>query len=239
MTKARTTCPGPLSRRDFFRLGSLALGGVGLSSLLGSRAAAKEAGNSTPDTSVIFLFLPGGPPHMETYDMKPDAPVEYRGDFKPIRTRVPGLDVCEHLPLHAQVADKFALIRSIAHTYPGHGDGMKHLLTGRDPGTPEDFVTIHPMVGSLVAKCREQVRRGVPNYIAVTDPGRQGLDVYGFGSAYLGPSTHPFIFAGDPSDPKFHVPNLAPSPRASPSCPTGLTCCAHWTRLLGCPTPAT
>jgi hypothetical protein len=149
------------------------------------------------------------------YDLKPDAPTEYRGDFKPIRTRVPGLEVCELLPLHARSADKFALIRSISHTFPGHGDGMKHVLTGREPGNPGDFITIHPMVGSMVAKCREKVRRGVPNYIAVTDPGRQGLDVYGFGSAYLGPSTHPFIFAGDPSDPKFQVPNLTVSPQSA------------------------
>ncbi len=213
MTKPRVSCPGPVSRREFLKLGSLALGGAGLSSLLGLRAAAREAGRAMPDTSVIFLWLPGGPPHMETYDLKPDAPAEYRGDFRPIRTRVPGLDVCELLPLHARSADKFALIRSISHTYAGHGDGMKHVLTGREPGSPADFVTIHPMVGSLVAKCRERVRRGIPNYIAVTDPGRQGLDVYGFGSAYLGPSTHPFIFAGDPSDPKFHVPNLAAAPQ--------------------------
>ena len=179
---------------------------------------------------MIFLWLPGGPPHMETYDMKPDAPAEYRGDFKPIRTKVPGLDVCELLPLHAQAADKFALIRSIAHNFAGHGDGMKHLLTGRDPGTPEDFVTIHPMVGSMVAKCREQVRCGVPNYIAVTDPGRQGIDVYGFGSAYLGSSTLPFIFAGDPSDPKFQVPNLAPSPQiAQRAARAPRLCCATWT----------
>jgi hypothetical protein len=222
MKHPSSRCSGPVSRRDFLRVGALTLGGVGLSNLLALRAAAKEAGQSTPDTSVIFLWLPGGPPHMETYDMKPDAPAEYRGDFKPIRTRVPGLDVCELLPLHAQVADKFALIRSIAHKFAGHGDGMKHVLTGRDPGTPEDFVTIHPMVGSLVAKCREQVRCGIPNYIAVADPGRQGIDVYGFGSAYLGSSTLPFIFAGDPSDPKFQVPNLAPSPQVAKQLPERL-----------------
>jgi hypothetical protein len=212
MNKPSLVCPGPPSRREFLRLGSLALGGTSLSTLLSLRVAAQEAGQSAPDTSVIFLWLPGGPPHMETYDMKPDAPVEYRGDFKPIHTKVPGLDVCELLPLHAQAADKFTLIRSISHHYPGHGDGMKHVLTGRDPGDPGNFIVDYPMVGSMVAKCREHVRRGVPNYIGVTDSGRDGLDVYGFGSAYLGPSTHPFIFAGDPSDPKFQVPNLAPSP---------------------------
>ena len=154
MRKTGSTCPGPFPRRDFLKLGSLALGGGGVSNLLALRAAAKDVGQSMPDTSVIFLWLPGGPPHMETYDMKPKAPAEYRGAFKPIQTVVPGLDVCELLPLHARVADKFSLIRSIAHTFAGHGDGMKHLLTGREPGTPEDFVTIHPMVGSMVAKGR-------------------------------------------------------------------------------------
>ncbi len=223
-------CPGPLPRREFFKSGSLALGGCGLSHALASRAAAKDAGLSAPDTSVIFLWLPGGPPHMETYDMKPDAPEEYRGLFRPISTKVPGVDVCELLPMHAQVADKFSLIRSISHNHAGHGDGMKHILTGRAPGSPEDFVTIHPMVGSMAAKCRENVRCGVPNYVAVTDPGRQGLDVYGFGSAYLGPTTHPFIFAGDPSDPKFEVPNLAVSPQIAGQLPERLALLNHLDR---------
>src|SRR5262245_48164618 len=129
-------CPGPLSRRDFLRLGAAGLGGIGLSNALGLRARAKEAGQSLPDTSAIFLWLPGGPPHMETYDMKPDAPAEYRGAFKPIRTNVPGIDVCELLPLHAKFADKFTLIRSIAHSFSDHGGGHKRFLTGRDPREP-------------------------------------------------------------------------------------------------------
>src|SRR5438045_1094849 len=98
--------PGPLTRRRFLKLGSLALGAVGgAQGLLPLRLTAEEAASSGPDTSVIFIWLPGGPPHMETYDMKPDAPSEYRGAFKPIRTNVPGLDICEHLPLHAKIAD--------------------------------------------------------------------------------------------------------------------------------------
>lgn len=222
MSSLNNFCPGPVDRREFLSMGSLALGGGALSSLLGQRVAAKEAGHSTPDTSVIFLWLPGGPPHMEMYDLKPEAPEEYRGIFRPISSTASGLDVCELLPLHAQSADKFSLIRSISHNYAGHGDGMKHFLTGRDPGTPNDFVTTHPMVGSMVAKCREDVRRGIPNYITVTDPGREGIDVYGFGSAYLGPSTLPFIFAGDPSNPKFEVPNLNLSPRTAELLPQRL-----------------
>jgi hypothetical protein len=208
-------CPGPLSRRDFLRLGAFALGGMGIGNLLGLRAAAKETGRSMPDTSVIFLWLPGGPPHLETYDPKPDAPAEYRGEFRHIKTNVSGMEVCELLPLHAKVADKFALIRSIAHTFADHGGGHKRFLTGYDPREATGFVNDHPMVGSVVAKSRENLHSGIPNYIAVTDPGRQGIDVFSFGSAYLGPSSHPFIFAGDPSDPKFRVPNLLPNPKVA------------------------
>jgi hypothetical protein len=195
----------PLSRRRFLQLGSLALA---------SRAITPYAfadDRPSDDTSVIFLWLPGGPPHMEMYDMKPDAPKEYRGDFNPIRTTVPGLDVCEHMPLHAKTAKRFSIIRSIHHTFSDHGGGHKKFLTARDPFQPTGFVNDHPMVGSMVAKMR-QGRAAVPDYVAGTDPGRDGIDVFSFGSAYLGPSTHPFSVPGDPSSPKFTVRNLDSTP---------------------------
>src|SRR5262245_13966337 len=93
-------CVGPVSRRGFLAAGSLGVAGFGLSDLLRLRAAEAEqkGAASVPDTAVIFLWLPGGPPHMETYDMKPDAPEDFRGDFRPIKTNVSGIDVCEHLP---------------------------------------------------------------------------------------------------------------------------------------------
>jgi hypothetical protein len=191
------------------KLGALALGGIGMRGIVPFKLQAAEPG---PDTSVIFIWLPGGPPHMEMYDMKPDAPAEYRGDFRPIKTVVPGLEVCEHLPLHAKVADRFAIIRSIAHTFADHGGGHKKFLTGRDPLEPTGFVNDYPMVGSMVAKMRENRTAGVPNYICGTDPGRQGIDVFSFGAAYLGPSTHPFTFVGDPSQPSFSVKDLAAAP---------------------------
>src|SRR5262245_27968035 len=181
----------PLSRRRFLQLGSLALATRAITPY--SFADDKPS----DDTSVIFLWLPGGPPHMETYDMKPDAPKEYRGDFNPTRTTVPGLDVCEHLPLHAKTAKRFSIIRSIHHTFSDHGGGHKKFLTARDPFQPTGFVNDHPMVGSMVAKMR-QGRAAVPDYVAGTDPGRDGIDVFSFGSAYLGPSTHPFSVPGDP-----------------------------------------
>jgi hypothetical protein len=171
-------------------------------------AAARREGRSVPDTSVILIWLPGGPPHMETYDMKPDAPAEYRGAFKPIKTVVPGMDVCEYLPLHARIGSKFSLIRSIAHTFSDHGGGHKKFLTGRDPISPVGFVNGYPAVGSMVARMRQDINCGIPNYIAGTDPGRDGIDVFSFGSAYLGPSTHPFSVTGDPSLPTFSVKNL-------------------------------
>src|SRR6478672_11398470 len=89
-------CRGPLRRREFLRAGMLALGGVTLSDVLRERA---QAGQSQPNTSVILFWMWGGPSQLETYDMKPDAPSEYQGPFRPIATKVPGLDVCELFPL--------------------------------------------------------------------------------------------------------------------------------------------
>ena len=88
-------CPGPMSRRHFLQVGALTLGGVGLQGVMPWKLRATEAGDATPETAVILVWLPGGPPHMETYDMKPNAPSEYRGAFRPVRTVVPGLDVCD------------------------------------------------------------------------------------------------------------------------------------------------
>ncbi len=218
-TRPARVCPGPLSRRHFLKIGALTLGGLGGNGLLPLRLRATEASHglaSGPDTSVILIWLPGGPPHMETYDMKPDAPAEYRGEFKPIRSNVPGIDLCEHLPLHARVADKFSLVRSISHGFADHGGGHKKFLTGRDPLEPVGFVNDYPMVGSMVAEVRKGLRRGVPNYVAGMDGGRQGIDVFSFGSAYLGPSTHPFNVVGDPSLPAFQVQNVSmPTERVS------------------------
>ncbi len=209
--KPTSSCPGPVSRRQFLRIGGLTFAGWGIDRVLpwNLRASAKAASPSKSDTSVIFIWLPGGPPHMETYDMKPDAPAEYRGEFKPIRTNVPGIEVCEHLPLHAKIADKFAIIRSIAHTFSDHGGGHKKFLTGRDPLQPVGFVNDYPMVGSMVAQLRQDQVAGVPNYICGVDRGRQGIDTFSFGSAYLGPATHPFMIVGDPSEPNFQVQNLS------------------------------
>ncbi len=189
---------------------------MGLADLLRLRADAafEEAAIAAPDsdTAVIFVWLPGGPPHLETYDMKPDAPAEIRGEFRPIRTVVPGIEVCELLPRHAAVADRFSLIRSIAHTYADHGGGHKRFLTGREPFKPTDTVNDFPAAGSVVAKLRERRAAGVPNYVSICDGGREGVDVFAFGAAYLGPAHTPFAVPGDPSSPDFKINNLALAP---------------------------
>ena len=119
-----TRCPGPRSRREFLRVGSLALGGLSLPWLLAGRQA---AGQSASDTSVILLYLHGGPSQLETYDLKSAAPVEYRSVFRPISTAVPGMEICELFPLQAKIADKFSLVRSLNHDIGIHSDGgMPH-----------------------------------------------------------------------------------------------------------------
>ena len=208
MTRPNSRCPGPISRRSFLQTGTLGLGGLALSDLLRLRADAATGGGSGSDTSVIFVWLPGGPPHMETYDMKPDAPSDYRGVFNPISTNVAGMDICELMPRHARIADKFNIVRSIAHKFADHGGGHKRFLTGRKPKTPTGFVNDAPAVGSIVAKMREQRNIGVPNYVSITHAGRAPVDTYSFGAAYIGPSYVPFNVPGDPSEEKFLVRNL-------------------------------
>ncbi|QDU17769.1 hypothetical protein CA11_56180 [Gimesia maris] len=191
-----------LSRRSFLQSGFLTLGGLGLADLLRLRAAAATTSGSTPDTSVILIWLQGGPSHMETYDMKPDAPIEYRGEFNPIHTNVPGMDICEQLPLHAKVADRFTLIRSISHGFANHAGGAGRFLSGRDPLRPLERTSQFPTIGPIVSRMRDHVNIGIPNYI-----GNQP-NVYGGGSAYLGESALPFVVGSDPNAKNYRVPNI-------------------------------
>src|SRR5947208_5023155 len=119
-------CPGTLSRRAFVRLGLTGLTSLGLADLFRLQAAAAHHS----DKAVIVLWLWGGPSHMETFDLKPDAPAEYRGEIKPIPTSVPGLRVSEHLPRLAKIAHRFALLRSLSHGSNGHVNSTHTLLTG-------------------------------------------------------------------------------------------------------------
>ncbi|QDU07129.1 DUF1501 domain-containing protein [Gimesia aquarii] len=190
------------SRRSFLQAGFLTLGGLGLGDLLRLRTAAASPAKTAPDTSIILIWLQGGPSHMETYDLKPDAPVEYRGEFNPIHTEVPGMDICEMLPLHAKVADRFTIIRSISHGFANHAGGAGRFLSGRDPLRPLDPIAQFPTIGPIVSRMRDHVNHGIPNYI-----GNQPR-VYGGGSAYLGESALPFVVGADPNRSNFQVPNI-------------------------------
>jgi hypothetical protein len=198
-------CPGP-TRRELLKFGSVAFASAAAGNLA---SFAKPGDHSSNDPAVIFVWLPGGPPHQDTFDMKPDAPIEFRGPWKPIPTNVNGIQICEHMPQLAKLADKYSIIRSIAHKFADHGGGHKRFLTGRDPLQPAGFVNDTPMVGSMVAEVLKHKHAPVPSYINVVDGGRQHIDTFSFGSAYLGPQTHPFAVIGDPSDPQFDMKNLS------------------------------
>jgi len=197
-------CHGPVSRRSFLEAGSLALGGLALGDLLRARAMAKEAGQDSEPTSVILIWLQGGPSHLETYDLKPKAPLDYRGECEPIATVVPGMDVCEHLPLHARVADKFNIIRSISHGFANHAAGAGRFLSGYNPFKLLDPLAQFPCLGPVVSKMLEGRRDpAMPRYVADSN------NVYGGGSASLGPAYLPFVVGGDPNAPDFKVKNLS------------------------------
>src|SRR5579872_1669410 len=114
-------CDG-INRRSFLKAGALSVGGLTLADLLRLRAHAADKAPS-PNKAVIMVYLNGGPSHMDMYDLKPDAPVEYRGEFKPIKTNVPGIDICELFPLQAKIADQFAIIRNMKFQQEGHKIG--------------------------------------------------------------------------------------------------------------------
>ena len=209
MNRMLPSCSGPIRRRSLLQAGAAAFTGLGMADLLRLQALGADAKSAGPeDPAVIFLWLPGGPPHMETFDMKPEAPEDYRGAFRPIKTNVSGIDICEHLPRLAKLADKYTLIRSIAHDFADHGGGHKRFMTGRDPKEPVGFINDYPAVGSMIAKMQERRNTGVPNYVVGVDAGRQGIDTFSLGTAYLGPAYSPFWVAGDPSDAGFAVQNL-------------------------------
>jgi hypothetical protein len=195
------TCRGPLARREFLRVGTLALGGITLSDVLRQRAL---AGQTSQSTSVILFWMWGGPSQLETYDMKPDAPVEYRGPLRPIRTNVPGMEICEYMPLQAAMADKFSIIRSLHHEMASHNDGSIEVLTGKTPRVADPTSTArseHPDFGMIASYHRSGRLDGMPQYV--------GLQKAPFMTMpnYLGVA-HKAFDVGDPSQPNFAPPNL-------------------------------
>ena len=195
-----TRCPGTRGRRAFLRAGLTGLWSLGLSDLLQMEAAASA---SSRRKSILVLWLWGGPSHMETFDMKPDAPAEYRGDFRPISTNVPGIQICEHLPKLAKLADKYALIRSLHHDRTGHVNSTHSVLTGYRGEDVEmaPYRAKYPDVFSVANKMVGDWSRGLPPYVAL------GASRY-TGAAYLGGDLDPLMVAADPNAANFAVPSL-------------------------------
>ncbi|MBL9133754.1 MAG: DUF1501 domain-containing protein, partial [Verrucomicrobiaceae bacterium] len=193
-------------------MGSLALTGWSLADTLRAESIAKAAGRKLKDKSVIFVWLPGGMSQLESYDMKPNAPVEYRGVLNPIRTNVPGTHICELFPRQAKIADKFNIIRSVHHEFSDHGGGHKRFMTGRAPALPVGFVNDAPAVSSIIQRKLQRADEPMPVCVAGVDRGRSGIDTFSLGSAYLGPSASPFMVVGDPSAKDFKVENIGLTP---------------------------
>lgn len=182
------------------RVGSLACGALTLADYLRLRALAAPA-DRPPETAVIQVFMGGGPSHIDTVDMKPDAPAEIRGEFRPIATRVSGIQVCEHLPHLAAAMGRVAIVRSVAHGTASHLPASHWMMTGYEPA-PSTTTNVNPSVGALVARLRGSNVSGMPAYVSI--PRRQLLG----GSAYLGSPYNPFTPESDPNSPNFAVRNL-------------------------------
>jgi len=204
-SSAVSICPGPIKRREFLRIG---LSGFATLSLPGLFQLRAQAATEKPKarTAVILVWLRGGASHLETYDPKPDAPSEFRGVFSPISTRVPGMQISELLPRHAKIADKFTLLRSMAHTGGGHPAGSLQMLTG-DPDPQDKDKPIFPDWMTVANFLRDDRTRPLPNYVGVNPVTRYDNFTIA-GPAYVGPSYGPFTVNGDPNDPHFAVPNI-------------------------------
>jgi len=177
-------------RRDFIRVGSLGVFGLNLVDYFQLRAS------ETKDRSCILIWLSGGPAQTDMWDMKPDAPAEFRGIFKPIPTNVAGIQISEILPHTAKIADKFTIIRSMTGREGEHEQAMTHMLTGNRPLATISF----PAMGAVVAKERGEIN-GMPPYVAVPAAG------HAYGPGFLGAAYGPFI-AGDASLGNYHVRDI-------------------------------
>jgi hypothetical protein len=199
-------CDG-MTRRSFVQIGVAGMGAVGLPRIL----SAREASGAAKDTRVILIWLDGGPSHMDLYDLKPDAPAEYRGFWRPIDTNVPGMQISELFPRQAKVADKFSIVRSLHHGSGDHFAGAHIMLTSRwgaDGNNPNG--TKYPFLGAIATKVVGARREGMPAHVAVPYASSIGLRPGYFGGNYLGQPFDPFETEGDPNNDGFSVRNLKP-----------------------------
>jgi hypothetical protein len=191
-SRSGVNCDGA-SRRDFLKVGALGLSSFLLPDLLRARAADAAAGKSAKNTSIIWLWLGGGPTHVETFDPKMSAPAEYRSTVGALKTNVPGIEVGGVFPRLAQCTDRMAIVRSFAHTNSGHGGGTHWVMTGYDyPPADNGQPPVKPGIGSILSRVRgaNNPATGLPTYVRING-------ILGDGPAWLGPAYAPFDVSGN------------------------------------------
>jgi Protein of unknown function (DUF1501) len=208
-----------LTRRELLQVGYSGLIGMGVPSLWKAQAAGgTAAANSRTAKSVVLIFLTGAPSHLDTFDLKPDAPVEIRGEFKSIATKAPGVNYCEHLPGLAARADKLAVIRSMTHGLPSHEHATHMMLTGIDVLPPGSTHMASRADWPCFASGLDFVRPrsdGIPNGVHLPTYLNNGYGFCGQNAGVLGPKFDPWHIKQDPSKRDFRVDDL--------SLPVGLT----------------
>ena len=180
--KKRAKFGGGLSRRDFLKAGALGAGTVGLTLADLENASAAGPGKNV---NCILLFLVGGPSHLDTWDMKPAAPTHVRGPFKPIQTNVPGMEICEHFPRMAKLADHYAILRSVHHdAAPIHETGQQMMQTGHLFRAGLEY----PHYGSVLSQASGPREDGLPPFVVLPSPiVSTGVNVsHGQGAGFLG-----------------------------------------------------
>jgi hypothetical protein len=187
-------------RRDFLTLGSVSLLGLSLADLLRLEAPG-AAGQGAKASGVILVWLAGGPATIDMWDLKPDAPANIRGEFKPISTSASGVTICEHLPKMARVMDRCALVRSLTHNIPAHGPGTVYMATGHLPTPALEYPSLGSLASKLVAP-----RPGVPSYVTFSDVRGNG---FAAGAGYLGTAHNPFEVEGSPQRGRLRVEGVS------------------------------
>ncbi|TWT93968.1 DUF1501 domain-containing protein [Stieleria varia] len=214
MATSWRNCEG-IARRDCLRLGLGGLISGGLTGALRARAHANDSFTQVPSEreadACILVWLDGGPSHYETFDPKPDAPVEIRGSFPPIRTQTSGVYFSQPMQKLAAMSDDLAIVRSIRHDQGNHGAGNHYMMTGAPPRIPVGcgaFVSFHPSLGSVAAQ-QIGAPHGIPAYFSLPSMSRSG------GPNFLGSQYAPFVVPDDPNSSSFRVRDV--------TIPTGLT----------------
>jgi hypothetical protein len=198
-----------MTRRHLLQVGAATLGGLALGENLGANNPGKHKARAR---AVIFLHQWGGPSHHDTFDMKPSAPAEVRGQYKPIATRVPGTHVCEKLPRMAGVMDRVTVLRTLRHTMKNHNSAGYYSLTGYAPPTDDqrlrDSRDLFPAYGSVVDRLAP-ARKGVPTFVAFPHVISDGSITPGQHASFLGKSSDPLLITQDPNAPDFRLPELS------------------------------